>query len=66
MEPTPDLTEVEMLEILKQIARDGRNGAARIAAIRELRAIRGGEKPSESTFARLYEVGNPPLRTKAA
>ena len=53
METTPDLTEVEMVEILKTIARDGRNGAARIAAIKELRAIAGGEKPAADGFAAL-------------
>lgn len=66
METTPELTETEMLEILKAIARDGRNGAARIAAIRELRAMQAGERPSSDTVAQLYEVGKPGLRTKAA
>lgn len=50
---TPELTETEMVEILKGIARDGRNAAARIAAIKELRAIRELGKPVEDAFAAL-------------
>jgi hypothetical protein len=53
---TPELTETEMVEILKAIARDGSNAAARIAAIKELRTIGRGEKPSEDGFAKLYEL----------
>jgi hypothetical protein len=53
---TPDLTEAEMVEILKTIAREGQNSAARIAAIKTLREIRNGEKPSDSTFAQLDEL----------
>lgn len=48
---TPDLTQDEMVEILKGIARDGGNAAARIAAIKELRAIRGEGKPVGDAFA---------------
>lgn len=59
MEPTPELTESEMVEILKEIARDGRNGAARIAAIRELKAWRAGEKPQEDKIGKLYAIGKP-------
>jgi hypothetical protein len=59
MEPTPDLTEVEMVEILKAIAREGGNAAARIAAIKELRAMLRGEPPAEDSVAKLYEVANP-------
>jgi hypothetical protein len=67
VDKTPDLTDEEMLEILKAIARDGRNGAARIAAIRELRAIGEGAKPASEGFAALYDVSNPGrVRTKAA
>jgi hypothetical protein len=67
MDQTPELTEVEMLEILKAIARDGRNGAARIAAIRELRALQSGEAPAEDSIAKLYAVDNPGrIRKKAA
>lgn len=65
VEKTPDLTDVEMLEILKTIARDGRNGAARIAAIRELRAVQAGGKVDEDGFAKLYAVESPRLHTKA-
>lgn len=64
---TPELTEVEMVEILKAIARDGGNAAARIAAIKELRAMASGEKPAVDSIAKLYEVSNPGrIRTKAA
>ena len=67
MDTTPDLTQEEMVEILKAIARDGSNAAARIAAIKELRAIQRGEQPVEDTVRGLYEVSNPGrIRTKAA
>ena len=64
LERTPELTEVEMVEILKRIARDGGNAAARIAAIKELRLMRSGEKPSEEGFAKLYALE--PRRSGAA
>lgn len=60
------LSEQEMIDILEEIARDGRNGAARIAAIKTLREIRGGEKPDQGEFGKLYEVGKPPYQTKAS
>lgn len=60
------LSDQEMIDILEDIARNGRNAAARIAAIRVLREIGAGEKPVEQGFSQLYEVGRPPLRTKAA
>lgn len=67
MDKTPELTDEEMVEILKAIARDGGNAAARIAAIRELRAINAGDKPVEDTVRSLYDVSNPGrIRTKAA
>lgn len=47
------LTEDEMVEILEDIARHGRNQAAQIAAIKTLREIRKGEKPDVSGFAEL-------------
>ena len=47
------LTEDEMVEILEDIARHGRNQAAQIAAIKTLREIRGGEKPAADGFAAL-------------
>lgn len=65
METTPELTRDEMVEILKQIARDGSNQAARIAAIKELRAIHDG-KPVTNAFSALdagAEVRS--IRTKA-
>jgi len=67
IETTADLTETEMREILKTIARDGGNAAARIAAIKELRAMARGELPVQDVVAQLYEVSNPGrIRTKAA
>jgi hypothetical protein len=66
MDTTPDLTEQEMVEILKAIAREGGNAAARIAAIKELRAIDQGEKPAQDTVRDLYEVANPGRIRKAA
>jgi hypothetical protein len=66
MDTTPELTETEMLEILKAIAREGGNAAARIAAIKELRAMARGEAPAEDSIAKLYEVSNPGrIRTKS-
>ncbi len=47
------LTEEEMVEILENIARDGKNGAARIAAIRVLREIGAGAKAPAEGFAEL-------------
>lgn len=52
---TPEMSLDEMKEILKTIARDGTNGAARIAAVKELRAIQSGQKPS-GAFADLDEL----------
>jgi hypothetical protein len=51
---TPDLTEAEMIEILKALARNGGDSAA-ISAIRLLREIGHGQAP----VAGLYEVSNP-------
>jgi hypothetical protein len=56
---TPKLTDDEMLEILKEIARTSSNAAARIAAVKELRAIGRDEKPVKDGFAGLYDVDNP-------
>jgi hypothetical protein len=52
---TPAMSLDEMKEILKTIAREGSNAAARIAAVKELRAIQAGEKPS-GAFADLDEL----------
>jgi hypothetical protein len=57
MDTTPDLTDDEMLEILKEIARSSSNQAARIAAVKELRGWDRGERPAEDSIAQLYEVG---------
>lgn len=50
MEKTDDLTLDEMVEVLKAIIRDGKNGAARIAAIKELRAIQSDKQPAATGF----------------
>ena len=56
-ETTPDLTEGEMVEILKEIAREGQNAAARIAAIKQLREMGvGHEVPAEGFEA--LDVGD--------
>jgi hypothetical protein len=56
-ERTDDMTEAEMVEVLKAIIRDGKNGAARIAAIKELRAIQGDRKPAVTGFDALDTSG---------
>ena len=67
MDVTPELTEEEMVEILKDLARNSSNGAARIAAIKTLREIRSGETSTADGFAGLYDVSNPGrVRTKKA
>jgi hypothetical protein len=50
------LTEDEMVEILEEIAREGGNAAARIAAIRALREIGAGQKPVQQGFDELDAV----------
>lgn len=47
------LSDQEMVEILEGIARDARNAAAQIAAIKMLREWRAGERPSDDGFAEL-------------
>lgn len=66
MTDTPDLDDAEVIEILKGIIRGTGNNAARIAAIKELRAIRETSKtPAEGSG--LYDVDNPGrIRKKAA
>jgi hypothetical protein len=59
------LSEQEMIDILEDIARTGRNAAAKIAAIKELRAMGRGEKSSEASVAELYDVANPGRARKA-
>ena len=58
------LDEDEMVTILEEIARNSSNQSARISAIKELRAMRGGQKPQSETVAQLYEIGRPPMRQK--
>jgi hypothetical protein len=62
MDKTPELTTDEMVEILKSIARDGGNAAARIAAIKELRAIQSDGKPVADAFAALDAGAKPRLK----
>ena len=50
------LTEQEMIEILEEIARDGSNAAARIAAIKQLREMDAGEANADDGFAALDEL----------
>ena len=50
---THTLDDQEMVDILEDIARNGGNAAARIAAIKVLREIRGGERPVADGFAEL-------------
>jgi hypothetical protein len=68
-ETTPDLTTEEMVEILKAIARDGGNAAARIAAIKQLRDMDTGEPSADDGFGALDgpdDLAKKRLRTKAA
>ncbi len=53
------LDEDEMIAILEDIARNGRNAAARIAAIKTLRDMAEGEELVEDRVTSLYEVANP-------
>ncbi len=50
------LSEQDMVDLLEEIARDGGNAAARIAAIKVLREMRDGEKPSAAGFEALDEL----------
>lgn len=59
MDKSPDLSLDEMAEILKAIARDGGNAAARIAAIKELRSMQAGVPAKADSIAKLYEIGKP-------
>jgi hypothetical protein len=65
VDKTPEMTQDEMVEVLKAIIRDGKNGAARIAAIKELRAIQGQAKPAASGFEALDGGSAPSRRLKA-
>jgi hypothetical protein len=58
------LDEQEMIDILEDIARNGGNAAARIAAIKVLREMDSGEKPPAAGFEALDELA--PRRKKAA
>jgi hypothetical protein len=50
------LSEQDMIEILEDIAQNGNNAAARIAAIKQLREIRGSGSVQPDEFERLYDV----------
>ena len=54
-QPRVPLTDDEMILILEDIARNGRNQAAQIAAIKVLREVRSGVKPVADGFAALDE-----------
>jgi hypothetical protein len=58
------LTEQEMIDILEDIARDGSNAAARIAAIKQLREIGASEKPTDG-FEGLDQVAERRNRRQA-
>ena len=61
------LDDQEMVDILEDIARNGSNAAARIAAIKTLREIDAGLASPAEGFAGLYDVANPGrLKTKAS
>lgn len=60
------LTEQEMIEILEEIARSGQNGAARIAAIRQLRAMDGEVDAPVEGFEALDELAPRRYRKKTA
>lgn len=63
--PRRTLDEQEMVDILEDIARNGNNGAARIAAIKVLRDMDAGNATSEDGFAALDELQpRRQLRTK--
>jgi hypothetical protein len=53
------LSAQEMIDILEDIARNGANGAARIAAIKTLREIEASDQEPAGEFADLYAVDNP-------
>ena len=54
------LSEQDLIDKLEEMAGDDRNRAAQIAAIKELRSVRRGDKPEdEDKPAGLYEVSNP-------
>lgn len=59
------LDDQEMIDILEEIAREGGNAAARIAAIKTLREIGLGEKPAADGFAALDEVAKVRKRRSA-
>jgi hypothetical protein len=49
------LSDQDMIDILEDIAKNGGNAAARIAAIKVLREIAGGQ-PAEDAFSKLDAV----------
>ena len=53
------LTEPEMVLILEEIAREGTNAAARIAAIKQLRDMRRDQPQAVDALAKLDELAGP-------
>jgi len=67
MAAADDLSKDEMREILTEIARSATNAAARIAAIKELRALdadSGGGAPASAEAALLDELAPRRYKTK--
>lgn len=60
------LTEQEMVDILEDIARNGRNAAAKIAAIKTLREMGNGNDQPAAGFDALDELSPRRNRSQAA
>ena len=60
------LTRSEMIQILEEIAREGSNAAARIAAIKQLEAMRRGDETTDAGFGALDNDLADRIRKKAA
>lgn len=59
------LSDQDMVDILEDIAANGGNAAARIAAIKVLQEIRKSEVPVSDAFAALDGASRPAGRLKA-
>lgn len=60
------LDRAEAIQILEDIARNGSNGAARIAAIKQLEEMRSNEDQEPEGFEGLYAVDGGQNSRKAA
>jgi hypothetical protein len=60
------LSDQEMVDILEEIARDGGNAAARIAAIKTLKELADGDDCSVGGFDALDELSPRRNRSQAA